>query len=151
MATISLTGKDTIQINDRVFDNVGDGEVATLTFPNELVGLKIGKNGNAIYALNETGKEVDFDLRVLRGSADDKFLNSLKLTMERDFAAFTTLTGEIVKRIGDGDGNVSNDTYTLSGGVFKQSIDVTSNVEGDTEQAISLYRLKFTNGARAIS
>lgn len=151
MATISLTGKDTIQINDRVFDNVGDGEVATLTFPNELVGLKIGKNGNAIYALNETGKEVDFDLRVLRGSADDKFLNSLKLTMERDFAAFTTLTGEIVKRIGDGDGNVSNDTYTLSGGVFKQSIDVTSDVEGDTEQAISLYRLKFTNGARAIS
>jgi len=151
MATISLTGSDTIQINDRVFVDIADAEVATLSFPNELVGTKIGKNGNSIFALNETGKEASLELRVLRASSDDKFLNSLKLAMERDFSAFTVLDGEITKRMGDGAGNVSRDIYTLSGGIFKQSIDVASNVEGDTEQAISLYRFTFTNAPRAIA
>jgi hypothetical protein len=151
MATIILTGSDTIQINDRVFVDIADAEVATLSFPNELVGTKIGKNGNSIFALNETGKEASLELRVLRASSDDKFLNSLKLDMERDFSAFTVLGGEITKRMGDGAGNVSRDIYTLSGGIFKQSIDVASNVEGDTEQAISLYRFTFTNAPRAIA
>jgi hypothetical protein len=151
MATNSLTGNDTIQIDGRVLADFADGDIATLTYPNELVGVKTGKNGNSIYAFNETGKQADLELRILRGSADDKFLNSRKLEMERDFALFSLLGGEITKRIGDGAGNVSNEIYSLSGGIFSQSVDATSNVEGDTEQVISLYRIKFTNAPKAIA
>ncbi len=151
MPTASLTGKDTIIIGGRTLVDFGDGDIFTLTFPNELVGVKTGKSGNSIYALNETGKEADAEIRVLRGSSDDKFLNSNLLDMLRDFASYTLLTGELNKRVGDGLGNVTNEIYTLSGGVVLQNVDVKSNVEGDTEQSISLYRLKFTNAPKSIA
>lgn len=151
MVTNTLTGSDTIQIGDRVFADLPNGDVLDLTYPNELVTVTIGKNGNAIHALNETGKQADVVLRVLRASPDDKFLNSLKLTMESDLAAFTLLEGKFTKRMGDGAGNISSDIYTVSGGSFKQGIDVKSNVEGDTEQAVSVYRFTFTNAPRAIA
>lgn len=151
MTTSTLSGSDTIQINERVFADFGDGDVVTITYPNELVAVKTGKNGNSIYAFNETGKQVDVEIRVLRASPDDKFLNSIKLEMKRDFAAFSLLSGEFVKRIGDGKSNVSREIYSLSGGIFSQSVDAKSNVEGDTDQAISLYRLKFTNAPKSIA
>lgn len=151
MAVNSLTGSDTVTINDRVFADFGDGDIVTLTYPNELVAVKTGKNGNSIYALNETGRQVDVEIRVLRASADDKFLNSLKLAMEADLPSFALLTGQFVKRVGDGLGAVNNEIYTLSGGIFSQSVDAKSNVEGDTEQALSVYRLKFTNAPKSIA
>lgn len=147
----SLTGADTIQIDDRVLNDFGDGDVLTLSYPNELVGVKIGKNGNSIYSFNETGKEVDVELRILRGSSDAKYLTSRKLEMERDFSSFVLLKGEFVKRVGQGDGTVNREVYTLAGGVFKQSEDATSNVEGDTEQGVVVFRLKFTSAPKTIA
>lgn len=151
MSISALTGKDTIEINDRVFIDFGDGDVINFTYPNDLVTPKTGKNGNSIYAFNETGKQVDCTLRVLRGSPDDKFLNSLKLGMEGDFPSFTLLKGEFTKRVGDGLGNVSNDKLTVSGGVFSKNFDVKDNAEGDTEQAIVSYNIKFTNSTRKLA
>ena len=151
MATRTQTGNDTITINNRVLTDFGDGSVVSITFPNELVAVKTGKNGNAIYSLNETGRQADVELRILRGSSDDKFLNSIKLSMQSDIAAFTLLNGEFVKRIGDGFGGVSREIISLSGGVFSQSNDTQSNVEGDTEQALTVYRLKFSNGSKSIA
>lgn len=151
MATNTLTGNDTITINDRVLTDFGDGSVVAITFPNELVAVKTGKNGNAVYSLNETGRQGDVELRILKGSSDDKFLNSLKLSMEADIASFALLSGEFVKRIGDGLGGVSREITSLNGGIFTQSIDTQSNVEGDTEQALSVYRLRFSNGTKTIA
>lgn len=151
MSTSTQTGNDTITINDRVLTDFGDGSVVSITFPNELVAVKTGKNGNAIYSLNETGRQADVELRILRGSSDDKFLNSIKLSMQSDIASFVLLNGEFVKRIGDGLGGVSREIISLSGGVFSQSNDTQSNVEGDTEQALTIYRLKFSNGSKSIA
>ena len=151
MPSNSLTGKDTIIINDITLADFGDGDVVTLDFPNELVSLKTGKNGNSIYNFNETGKQVDVSLRVLRGSADDKTLNSLKVAMEQDFPSFTLLTGQFVKRIGDGAGNINREIYNLSGGVFSQSVNTKENVEGDTEASIAVYNLKFSNAPKSIA
>lgn len=151
MSISSLTGKDTIIINDRVFTDFADGDVASFAFPNELATSKVGKNGNSIVAFNETGKQVDLTLRVLLGSPDDKFLNSLKLSMESDFPSFTLLTGEFTKRAGDGLGNVSNIKLTLGGGFFAKNIDTKDNAEGDTEQSVGIYSIKFTNTTRAIA
>lgn len=151
MGISALTGKDTIEIGDRVFTDFGDGDVANFTYPNEKVTPKTGKNGNSIYAYNETGKQVDGVIRVLRGSNDDKFLNSRSISMDGDFPSFVLLEGNFTKRIGDGAGNVSNDVLTVSGGVFTKGIDTKDNAEGDTEQAIAVYNFKFTNSKRKIA
>lgn len=151
MSISALTGKDTIEIGGRVFVDFGDGDVVNFTYPNELVTPKTGKNGNSIYAFNETGKQVDCVLRILRGSPDDKFLNSLKLGMEGDFPSFVLLSGEFTKRVGDGLGNISNDKLTVNGGVFSKNFDTKDNAEGDTEQAIVTYNIKFTNSIRKLA
>ena len=151
MGISALTGNDTIEIGGILLNDFGDGDVANFTYPNELVTPKTGKNGNSIYAFNETGKQVDLVLRVLVGSPDDKRLNSLKVAMESDFPSFTLLDGNFVKRIGDGSGNVSNVSMTTSGGTFTKGIDGKSNAEGDTEQAIATYNFKFTNSKRKIA
>lgn len=151
MSTIALSGADTININNRILADMADGDIATLTFPNEIAQVKTGKNGNSIYGLNESGKQADLVLRVIRGSADDKFLNELMVQQQSNFAGVTLMIGEIVKKVGDGQGNVANDTYILSGGIFTKQVEAKVNVEGDTEQSICIYNIKFSNAPRVIA
>ena len=146
--TIALTGNDSIIIDGLPLVDLANGDVGTLTFPNDITSATTGKNGNSIIALNETGKIAELSIRVLRGSSDDKTLNSKMKTMEADLPSFTLLTGSIVKRIGDGISNVTEDTYALSGGTFSKRVETTSNVEGDIEQGIAIYNIRFTNSSR---
>jgi hypothetical protein len=146
--TIALTGNDSIIIDGLPLVDLANGDVGTLTFPNDITSATTGKNGNSIIALNETGKIAELSIRVLRGSSDDKTLNSKFKTMEADLPSFTLLTGSIVKRIGDGISNVVEDTYALSGGTFSKRVETTSNVEGDIEQGVSVYNIRFTNSSR---
>lgn len=146
----SLTGNDTIVIGGRVINNLADGDVGELKFPNEIAAVKSGKNGNTIYALNATGFQVDLTLRVIRGSDDDNYLNGILAFQIQDFASFQLLDGQVVKRVGDGRGNVANDSYLMSGGVFVRQVDTASNVEGNTDQSVSIYNLRFGNGQRAV-
>ena len=146
--TIALTGNDSIIIDGLPLVDLANGDVGTLTFPNDITSATTGKNGNSIIALNETGKIAELSIRVLRGSSDDKTLNSKFKTMEADLPSFTLLTGSIVKRIGDGISNVVEDTYALSGGSFSKRVETTTNVEGDIEQGVSVYNIRFTNSSR---
>lgn len=143
-------GKDTFTINSRVLTDFPDGDPISITFPNELVSMKIGKGGNAMMALNETGRECDVSLRILKGSGDDKFLQSLLDAMKLDFATFNLLTSEFIKRLGDGEGNITRDIYTMSGGIVTKFIETKESVEGDTEQFISVYTLKYSKAIRAL-
>lgn len=151
MATVALSGDDTIIINNRVISDLADGDVAVLEYPNNIADVKTGKNGNSIYALNETGKNAELTLRVVRGSADDKFLNNLLVNQENNFAGTVLMIGEFIKKIGDGSGKVSADTYVTSGGIFMKRVGAKSNVEGDVAQSVSEYKLKFSNAPRAIT
>lgn len=148
MPSFSLTGKDTIQIAGRVLKDFGDGDVFVGSYPNDLVAVKTGKDGNSIFALNATGQLVEAVLRVLRASSDDTFLNDALIAMEKDLPSFPLIDGYLVKRVGDGKGGVVNDTYFLTGGVFTKKVPFSSNVEGNTEQAISVYTFKFANSDR---
>ncbi len=150
MPTVSLSGSDTIVINDRVMYDLADGDVAELDYPNELMKVKTGKNGNSIYAFDNTGEQCDFKLRLIRGSDDDKFMNALLTTMRNNPAPFEVMDGQFTKQSGDGDGNITNDTYILGGGVFTKQVPAKSNVEGDVTQSVSVYELKFTNSERGI-
>lgn len=149
--SVALTGSDTININNRVFADLADGNVVEMTFPNDISNLKTGKNGNSLYALNESGKQAEVKIRIIRGSADDKFLNGLLASQQANFAGFPLMIGQFIKKIGDGKGNVASDTYIMSGGIFTKQPEAKSNVEGETEQSISIYTLRFSNSPRVIT
>ena len=151
MATVTMSGNDTISINNRVLTDLADTNVVELTFPNEIANVKTGKNGNSIYGLNESGKQCEVKLRVMRGSADDKFLNGVLTQQLQNFAGFPLMIAQFIKKLGDGQGNITSDIYVLSGGIFMKSVEGKSNVEGDTEQSISIYMLKFSNSPRALT
>ena len=148
--SLSLTGNDTLKLRDRVFADFEDGDYAVLTFPNDIAALKTGKDGNTIYALNETGRQAELVIRVLRGSSDDKFLQNILAEQRNDFSGFVTLEGELVKRVGDGQGNITTDTYLVTGGVFTKNVEVKSNAEADTDQSVSVYTIAFGNNTRTL-
>lgn len=150
--TIAYCGQDTITFNDRVLNDLADGDVAVVTYPNELMNVKVGKNGTAIYGVNETGKIAEVKYRLLRGSADDKYFNGqLAIQKGPNPENFVLLTGELVKNIGNGAGAVAGDTTVLSGGVFTKQPDVKTNVEGDPTQAVVEYTVRFTVTNRVIT
>lgn len=150
MSTLAMSGDDSIMINGRIFSDLADVDAVALTFPNDIANVKTGKNGNSMYGLNETGRQSEVVMRLIRGSADDKFMNNLLAQQMNNFAGFPLMVGEFTKKVGDGQGNITRDTYVMSGGVFQRQVDAKMNVEGDTEQSVSVYRLKFSNNPRAI-
>lgn len=149
--TVALSGDDTVTINNRVLNDLADTDCVTLQFPNDIANVKTGKNGNAIYGLNESGKQCEVSIRLVKGSADDKFMNNLLAQQRANFAGFPLMSGDFVKKLGDGKGNITLDTYVMGGGVIVRQVDAKMNVEGDTEQSVSIYRLKFSNAPRTLT
>lgn len=150
MATYTLTGDDTIIINDLPLNDFPNGDIATLELPNNLMEIATGKNGNTIFALDESGNNATLTVKVLLSSKDDKRLNGL-IPPSDGFASYILLTGSVIKQVGDGAGNISYNTYLLQGGMVQKKPSIKSNVNGDTEQAIAEYVIQFANAARAIS
>lgn len=151
MSTVALSGNDTTILNGRVLNDLADQNAVELTFPNEIATVKTGKNGNSIFSLNELGQNADVKIRVIRGSSDDKYLNGLISLQQANFAGTVLISGEFIKKVGDGQGNVTNDTYILIGGIMNKNVEAKSNVEGDTEQSVSIYSLKFARAPRALT
>ena len=148
-STYALTGKDTIIINDIPLTDFADGDIGNLEIPNNLFAMQTGKDGNTIFALDESGQNATLTVRVLMSSNDDKRLNGL-IPKSDSFAETILMTGAVVKQVGDGQGNVSYNTYTLAGGMIQKKPDIKTNVNGDTTQAVVTYTIQFANGNRAI-
>lgn len=148
--SFSLTGSDVIKINNRVLSDLADGDAVTVSFPNDISNLKTGKNGNSIYAKNETGNQVDVVVRVLRGSSDDRYLNNELNMMKNDYSGYVLLNAEFIKKVGDGQGNITNDTYLLTGGMPSKQVEAKTSAEGDTEQSVSVYNIKFAYCERTL-
>lgn len=151
MGSVALSGNDTFNINNHVFVDLADGNCVELTFPNDIANVKTGKNGNSIYGLNESGKQAEAKVRILRGTDDDKFLNNLLIQQQNNFAGTVLLIGQFIKKIGDGQGNITSDTYIMSGGIFVKQIEGRMNVEGETEQSIAIYTIRFSNSPRVLT
>lgn len=149
-STSSITGNDTLIINGRNLINLADGDNVSLTRPQESSSVKTGKNGNTLYAFNTTGQQGVMSVRVVRGSADDAFLNGLVKRWAIDPATFTLMQGVFIKRVGDGTGFVRSDTHVLEGGVPSKETESKSNAEGDTEQSVTVYEFKWGKVTRAV-
>lgn len=151
MQTVALSGNDTIKLNNRVFNDLADGDAVMLEYEGDIATVKTGKNKNSLFAANETGRQGTITVRLVRGSADDKFMNNLLAQQLNNFAGFVLMQGEFVKRIGNGLGGVTDDTYIVAGAVFSKAIPAKDNAEGDVEQTVSVYVLKAANVVRVIT
>jgi hypothetical protein len=151
MSTVAMSGSDTITINNHIFADLADGNCVELTFPNDIASVKTGKNGNSIYGLNETGRQCEVKMRLVRGSTDDKFMNGLIALQNSNFAGFPLMFGSFIKKLGNGLGDITSDTYIMSGGVFTKQIEAKTNVDGESEQSVSMYTMKFSNAPRVLT
>lgn len=147
----SLTGEDVSIINDRILNDLADGDCVNLDYPNNLVEGKKGKNRNVLITFNATGEMVNCTIRVLKGSTDDKFFNNQLNIYKNDKSGYNLMTGEFIKRIGDGSGNITNEVYSMSAGFIQKIPNSKDNVEGDSEQAVSIYLIVFMNTDRSLS
>lgn len=143
-----LTGEDTLTISGRVINNLAYDDVSVIAFPSNIANSKTGKNKNTIIALDQSGNNADLTLRIVRGSGDDVFLQALLNSMQTNFSGFQLMDGTFVKRLGDGQGNIVNDVYTIAGGYFKKFVEVASNQQGGTDQAVAIYHITFVNSSR---
>ena len=136
-------------INDIPLNDFADGDIGSLSLPNNMFDMQTGKNGNTIFALDESGNNATLTVRVLMSSNDDKRLNGM-IPKSKGFAQSVLATGSVVKQVGDGQGNVSYNTYLLAGGMVQKKPDVKSNVNGDAQQAVVEYIIVFAEANRAI-
>lgn len=148
--SVSLSGADTIQLDSRILNDLADQDAVKLTYPNDIAAVKASKNGNTIYAFNETGRLVECEVRVLLGSSDDKYLNSRLQEQKNDFSTFILFTGSFAKRVGNGQGVISTVVYQCSGGVVKKQVEAKTSSEGDTEQSVAVYMISFGNSFKTI-
>lgn len=147
----SLSGDDITIINDRIITDLADGDAINLDFPNNLVEGKKGKNRNVIITFNATGEQTTVTIRVLKASADDKYFNQELNTYRNNKAGYVLMSGEFIKRSGDGLGNIINEIYTMSAGIIQKIPNVKENVEGDTEQGVTIYTILFMNTDRSLT
>lgn len=145
MPAVSLTGQDTAQVDGIILQTLADGNPFDITFPEPLATIKVGKNGNSIFAKNEQGRRADVALRVLLGAADDKYLIAKIAQWKADPSTFALITGIFNKRVGDGQGNIQNKVYNCTGGVIQRQPEAKTASEGDTDQSVAVYTLQFAN------
>jgi hypothetical protein len=151
--TFSLFGKDTITIGGRLITDFGAGEIGKLSFATDIATVKTGKDANSIYIKNESGNQASLELKVIRGSGDDAFLNGKITNYKTDPTTFVLITAVLVKPFGIGIAGAAlkSDTYQCEGGIPTKQVEVVFNVEGDSEQAISVYTFIFAYASRTIS
>lgn len=151
MAIQTLTGEDVFLINDYpLMADTANGDIVTIDFPNDLATMTTGKNKNTIYAKNEAGSNIDITCKLMRGGKADKFLNGLQAQQERDFVGFTLMNGAFVKRLGDGAGNITYDTYNIQGMIFTKAVPGKASPDGDGDQATATYTMKAAVATRGI-
>ena len=145
MSGFALTGNDTSIIFGRSLADFGKGDVVKIAYDSDFVKVEQGKNGNTIYATDNSGKLAKIEVKVLRGSPDDQFLSGIVAAATADLPTFKLGDGTFVKRIGQGDGTVVFDTYLLGGICPTKAQDAVENTDGEVEQGQTMYR--FTAAA----
>ena len=150
MGATTLIGHGVFILDGTILTDVADGDYASLAFDSDLMNMKISKDGNAIYAVNETGNLVKTTLRIQIGGGTDSFLNSKLQAMKADPASFTLMAGSYSVRVGDGLGKTKDVVYQMSNGIFKRWPNAKVNAEGDTEQAVAVWTIDFLNQSRSI-
>lgn len=146
----AYTSHDICEVDEEVVTTFGDGDTATITYPNDVMGMKTGKNGNTVAAHNEMGREAELVIRVLKGGYDDKRFNSKLVKWKSRAEDFEPMTATFTKVIHT-DTGIVNEVTTLKFGIPVRCVETRENVEGDTEQCFSNYTIRFGDSSRALA
>ena len=149
--TDTFVGEDTLIINSRVLSNFGYGTVVEVNSPNPIAGVDIGKGGNAVFSLQENGRQADVTVTVIKGSPDDIFLNALNESFKSAFETRSAITGSFISKVGDGKGKVTTTAWDLSGGIPTTPPNDKYDVAGDRTQVLMEYHYTFARGTRILS
>ena len=157
---LRVTGNDIVQIGLSAsglttITSFADGDYARVTFPNDIMNFTIGKNRNMIAAYNAMGTLAEMELRLLRGSKEDKFLQDRFPNFATERLNFNFIFAKIIKDLG-----VSNEgsevarieeTYTLNNGIISKAPEIVSNVSGSTDQGVVVWQIRFAEFTRTVS
>lgn len=146
----AYTGIDLLEFAGRTLADFADGDVAVVTYPNEISSTKTGKNGNSVAVHNEMGRIAELALRVIKGSPDDKFLNKIITFWKSRSSSFTPVDAIFTKVI-NVDSGIANEVTDLIFGIPTKAVETKENTEGDTEQAISIYNFRFGDSNRSLT
>lgn len=146
-----VAGSDILNINGTIITGHADADAFKLEPQGSIAQYKISKDGNSIVALQYTGILCKLTVRLVRACADDIFLNGLLQAWIGAPNVFALMGAEYIKSTGDGKGNVTNEVYVLSGGVFETIPGAHSNMDGATDQSVTVYTLWFRNDARLMT
>ena len=149
MAVFSITGDDTITINGRGLNDFAVADTVNITYDEDRLNMKTGKNLNSIITENTPGRNAMCEVRLLRNSGDDQFLQNYLNQQEQDIAASLLLNGTAVKRTGDGQGNTINEVMNMQGGIIRRNPGTKGNADGDIEQGVVIYMMKFAYVTRS--
>jgi hypothetical protein len=150
MPATVITGKDTLVLNGHVFHQLADGDCGKIVYDEDLTKLKVGKDGNAVFGQNQGGRAGTLTIRVLIGSADDKYLNGLDASYLSDSSGYVLDIGSLFKNLGDGGGNRNSVVYQLVGGAPKRQPEGKINADGDPNQSVTEWTWIFAQVARSI-
>lgn len=145
MAVETLTGNDSLILDDFVINDFANGDCVSIDFPNDTATIQKGKNGNTIYSFNNQGSIANVVIRVLLNGKTDKYLNNKYLQFKNSPTSFVLLKGTFTKRTGDGQGNETKKIFNLSGGVVLRPANTIDSSDGNIETAVAVYNLQFGN------
>ena len=157
---LRVTGNDIVQIGLSAsglttITSFADGDYARVTFPNDIMNFTIGKNRNMLAAYNAMGTLAELELRLLRGSKEDKFLQDQFPNFSSDQLSFNFLFAKIIKNLGVSNEGASastiEETYTLSNGIISKAPEIVSNVSGSTDQGVVVWQIRFAEFTRTVS
>ena len=160
---LRVTGNDIVQIGLsasglRTITSFADGDYARVTFPNDIMNFTIGKNRNMLAAFNAMGTLAELELRLLRGSKEDKFLQDSFPSFASDSLSFNFLFAKVIKNLGTNVGGAANATastieeiYTLNNGIISKAPEIVSNVSGSTDQGVVVWQVRFAEFTRTVS
>ena len=157
---LRVTGNDIVQIGLSAsalttITSFADGDYARVTFPNDIMNFTIGKHRNMLAAYNAMGTLAELELRLLRGSKEDKFLQDQFPTFASDSLSFSFIFAKVIKNLGvSNEGATAStieETYTLNNGIIAKAPEIISNVSGSTDQGVVVWQVRFAEFTRTVS
>lgn len=157
---LRVTGNDIVQIGLSAsglttITSFADGDYARVTFPNDIMNFTIGKNRNMLAAYNAMGTLAELELRLLRGSKEDKFLQDQFPTFASDALQFNFIFAKVIKNLGVSNEGATASTieeiYTLNNGIISKAPEIVSNVSGSTDQGVVVWQVRFAEFTRTVS
>lgn len=147
MTIDNFTGDDTILLENRLLNDLADGNCIQATFPNSTVNITEGKDGNVIISKIEA-KRIDVTIRCLAGGETDEFLTNKYYQYINDSAGYIGFSCCFKKKIGNGKGEKRTIEVGGEVGVVDKLPDMVDNTTGDVSNGVAEYLLHFSRGYR---